>query len=304
MGGEWSVPQIEGGASPTSAHRAGPIDPVPALPDHESMTITCFPLETPTGSAAARLSEDGRAANAVELRAVTKRYGSRRRGPEALHEVTADFPRGTFSAVMGLSGSGKSTLLQCAAGLDRPSGGTVRLGDQELTRLSKRRLSVLRRRRVGFVFQSLNLVPTLSVAENIALPLRLDGRRVDRGVVRALAERVGLAGQLRRLPTTLSGGQQQRVAIARALITDPEVVFADEPTAALDPATAGAVLGLLRQTVDDLSQTVVVVTHDPLVAARADRVLLLHQGRVAGVVEGYRPAQLADLLHRFGGDDR
>src|SRR5690349_7112944 len=159
----------------------------------------------------------GGSADAVVLSNVSKRYG-RRHGVAALNDVTARFARGSFTAVMGLSGSGKSTLLQCAAGLDKPSSGSVHLGGVELTRLSRRKLTVTRRERAGFVFQSLNLVPTLSVAENIALPLRLGGRRVDQARVRQLAERVGLGSQLRRLPGTLSGGQQQRVAIARALI--------------------------------------------------------------------------------------
>lgn len=235
----------------------------------------------------------------VELEEVTKRYG-RRGGVDALRGVTASFARGTFSAVMGLSGSGKSTLLHCASGLDRPSSGRVTLGGVELTSLSRRRLSVLRRERVGFVFQSLNLVPTLSVAENIALPLRLDRRRADRHEVRAMAERVGIAGQLRRLPDTLSGGQQQRVAIARALITNPEVIFADEPTASLDPYTSESVLALLRGAVDELGQTVVVVTHEPAVAGYADRVLVLDQGTVVADEVSPDPAAVTAVLRRLG----
>jgi putative ABC transport system ATP-binding protein len=234
----------------------------------------------------------------VVLTSISKRYG--RRGVAALADVTARFPRGSFTAVMGLSGSGKSTLLQCAAGLDKPSSGSVHLGSVELTRLSRRKLTVARRERVGFVFQALNLVPTLSVAENIALPLRLGRRRVDQARIRLLAERVGLADQLRRLPDTLSGGQQQRVAIARALITEPEVVFADEPTANLDLCTAEDVLDLLRGAVDDLGQTVIVVTHDPIVAARADRALLLDRGHLAGIVDSPEPAQLTAALRELG----
>ncbi|HXZ99113.1 MAG TPA: ABC transporter ATP-binding protein [Candidatus Binatia bacterium] len=162
---------------------------------------------------------------------MSRAYGRRRRASHALRDITVEFPYRTLTAVMGLSGCGKSTLLQCAAGLDPPSAGRVHIGGIDITHLSRRKLSVLRRQRVGFVFQALNLVPTLSVADNIALPLRLDGRRVDRRRVRQLAGRVGIAPeQLRRLPGTLSGGKRQRVAIARALITDPEVIFADEPT--------------------------------------------------------------------------
>jgi putative ABC transport system ATP-binding protein len=223
---------------------------------------------------------------AVELLQVTRRYGRGRAAVLALDCVCASFGRGTLTAVMGASGSGKSTLLQCAAGLDRPTSGTVLVGGVDISRLSRRRLSVLRRQRVGFVFQALNLVPTLSVAENIALPLRLDRRRVDKQRVGALADLVGIGPELRRLPNTVSGGQQQRVAIARALVTAPEVVFADEPTAALDPATAATVLGLLRKAVDELGQTVVVVTHSPDVAAWADRVLHLDRGRVVGSAWG------------------
>jgi putative ABC transport system ATP-binding protein len=241
----------------------------------------------------------GAPVDAVVLSNVSKRYGGRR-SVEALTDVTARFPRGSFTAVMGLSGSGKSTLLQCAAGLDKPSSGSVHLGSVELTRLSRRKLTVARRERVGFVFQALNLVPTLSVAENIALPLRLGRRRVDRARIRLLAGRVGLADHLRRLPDTLSGGEQQRVAIARALVTEPEVIFADEPSAALDLCTAEDILDLLRCAVDDLGQTVIVVTHDPVVAARADRALLLDRGHLAGVVDSPEPAQLTAALKELG----
>ncbi len=238
--------------------------------------------------------------DAVQLVSVTKSYGRRRHRRDVLQGVTASFPRGTLTAVMGLSGSGKSTLLQCAAGLDRPSTGRIYIGGIDVTGLRRKKLSVLRREHVGFVFQAFNLVPTLSVAENIALPLRLDGRHVDRKRVREIANRVGIADQLRRLPDTLSGGQQQRVAIARALITNPEVIFADEPTAALDPYTTEAVLSLLRRAVDELHQTVVLVTHQPSVAAWADRVLILHRGRLVEMKESPDPAELTDQLRLLG----
>jgi putative ABC transport system ATP-binding protein len=237
---------------------------------------------------------------AVELLGVTKRYGRRHGAVTALDGVSASFLRGTLTVVMGLSGSGKSTLLQCAAGLDRPTSGTVRLSGVDLSRLSRRRLSVLRRRQVGFVFQALNLVPTLTVAENIALPLRLDHRRASSQWVRELADLVGIEDKLRRLPDTLSGGQQQRVAVARALIARPDVVFADEPTAALDPAMSGTVLGLLRRAVDELGQTVVLVTHAPDVAAYGDRVLLLDRGRVEANIDAPDPGALAWRLHELG----
>jgi putative ABC transport system ATP-binding protein len=232
----------------------------------------------------------------VILEGVTRRYGSRRHGVQALTDVTVSFTGGTLTAVVGASGSGKSTLLQCAAGLDAPTSGTVRIGGTDLSGLSRRRLSVLRRRQVGFVFQSLNLVPTLTTAENIALPLRLDGRRVRKDVVARLAEQVGISPQLGRLPHTLSGGQQQRAAIARALITSPDVIFADEPTAALDVATADGVLGLLRQAASDPRRAVVIVTHDPVAASQADRVLVLDGGRIVSELTAPDAATIGAIL--------
>jgi putative ABC transport system ATP-binding protein len=204
---------------------------------------------------------------------------------------------------MGLSGSGKSTLLQCASGLDRPSKGRVWLGGEEITRMRRRRLALLRRRKVGFVFQELNLVPTLTVAENIALPLRLDGRPIDHDDIAGAAGQVGISALLGRLPDHLSGGQQQRVAIARALITRPEVVFADEPTAALDPYTGEVVLDLLRRAVVELGQTVVVVTHNPVVAGYADRAVVLDHGRIADTRTDPDPAELSQILRRLGQEE-
>ncbi len=241
---------------------------------------------------------------AVALRSVTKRYGRRGHRVVALRGITAELSSGSLSAVMGLSGSGKSTFLQVAAGLDRPSAGSVHLAGLDLASLSHRRLALLRRRHVGFVFQALNLVPSLSVADNIALPLRLDHRHVDKHDIEELAERVGIASQLRRFPATLSGGQAQRVAIARALVTHPEVVFADEPTAALDPFASEAIVDLLRQAVDELHQTVVVVTHDPTVAGRADRVLLLDRGQLAGIAETPSAGELEARLRSLGAGAR
>jgi putative ABC transport system ATP-binding protein len=201
---------------------------------------------------------------------------------------------------MGPSGSGKSTLLNVAAGLDRPTSGTVSLGDTDLTRLSERRLTLLRRERIGFVFQAFNLLPSLTVAENIALPLRLDGRRPRRSTVREIAARVGLDSRLRNRPSQLSGGQQQRVAIARALITRPEVVFADEPTGALDTQTGRDVLELLRELVDQDRHTVVMVTHDPVAAAYADQVVMLADGRVAGALDEPTVDEVAEHLAHLG----
>ncbi|MEU3293392.1 ABC transporter ATP-binding protein [Streptomyces longwoodensis] len=218
--------------------------------------------------------------HAVQLTAVSRRYGAEGTGVTALDDVTLAFPRGSFTAVMGPSGSGKSTLLQCAAGLERPTSGSVRIGGTELTGLGERRLTLLRRARIGFVFQSYNLLPSLTAEQNVALPLRLAGRRPSRARVRAALAEVGLAGRADHLPARLSGGQQQRVALARAMITRPEVLFGDEPTGALDSTTAREVLALLRALVDEEGQTVVMVTHDPVAASAADRVVFLVDGRV------------------------
>jgi putative ABC transport system ATP-binding protein len=224
---------------------------------------------------------------AIALRSVRKLYGTRGAGVTALDGVTLDFGKGTFTAVMGPSGSGKSTLLQCAAGLDRPTSGQVFVGDQDLGKLNETKLTVLRRSRIGFVFQSFNLLPALTAELNVALPLRLAGRRPSRKEVRAVLAAVGLADRARHRPAELSGGQQQRVAIARALVTRPEVLFADEPTGALDSTTGREVLALLRALVDRDRQTIVMVTHDPLAASYADRVVFLADGRVAD--ELYHP---------------
>jgi putative ABC transport system ATP-binding protein len=235
----------------------------------------------------------------VVLDAVTKRYGRRRGAVPALDGVSLTFAAGSFTAVLGVSGSGKSTLLQCAAGLERTTSGRVWLCGQDLSQLSQRKQAVLRRQRVGFVFQDLNLLPELTVAENIALPLRLDHRRARRDDVEYAAARVGLdGGQLRRRPAELSGGQQQRVAIARALITRPEVIFADEPTGALDPHTAVGVLRLLRGAAD--GTTVVIVTHDPQVTRFCDRAVFLQGGRVDRVLPAPEPALVARCLHELG----
>ncbi len=223
-------------------------------------------------------------ARAVGLESVTKTYGSVR----ALDGVTWTFPRGGFTAVMGPSGSGKSTFLHCASGLDRPTEGTVRIGDADIGRLSETKRTRLRRERIGFVFQSFNLIPSMDVEQNVTLPLRLAGAAADPAWLREVVGRVGLADRLAHRPSELSGGQQQRAAIARALITRPEVVFADEPTGALDPRTAREVMRLLREAVDRTGQTLVLVTHDPMAAAWADSVLFLDRGRIVDEVERQR----------------
>jgi putative ABC transport system ATP-binding protein len=237
---------------------------------------------------------------AVALHDVRKVYGRGEGAVVALDGVSVSLPAGSFTAVMGPSGSGKSTFLNVAAGLDRPSAGSVTLGDTDLTRLSERRLTILRREQIGFVFQAFNLLPSLTVAQNIALPMRLDGHRPRRSVVRDVAGRVGLEKRLRHRPSQLSGGQQQRVAIARALVTRPEVVFADEPTGALDTRTGREVLELLREIVDADSRTVVMVTHDPSAAAWADRVILLADGRLAGILDDPVPDEVAERLAHLG----
>jgi putative ABC transport system ATP-binding protein len=239
-------------------------------------------------------------APAVALRDVRKVHGKGDGAVVALDGVSVDLPPGSFTAIMGPSGSGKSTFLNVAAGLDRPTSGTVALGDVDLSRLSERRLTILRRERIGFVFQAFNLLPSLTVAQNIALPLRLDGRRVRRSTVRDVAARVGLQERLRHRPSQLSGGQQQRVAIARALVTRPEVVFADEPTGALDRRTGRDVLALLREVVDADGHTVVMVTHDPVAAAHADSVILLADGRLAGMLDAPSADEVAEQLAHLG----
>jgi putative ABC transport system ATP-binding protein len=240
------------------------------------------------------------AAPAIALRDVRKVYGQGDGRVAALDGVSLEIPRGSFTAIMGPSGSGKSTFLHVAAGLDRPTAGTVALGDTDLARLSERKLTILRRERIGFIFQAFNLLPSLTVTQNIGLPLRLDGRRPRRADVRAVAARVGLEERLRHRPSQLSGGQQQRVAIARALVTRPEVVFADEPTGALDTRTGRGVLALLREVVDGDGHTVVMVTHDPAAAAHADRVVLLADGRLAGMLEAPDADEVAERLAHLG----
>ncbi|MFD7263949.1 ABC transporter ATP-binding protein [Streptomyces sp. NPDC059874] len=218
---------------------------------------------------------------AVELRGVRRAYGRGATAVHALRGIDLTLPRGSFTAVMGPSGSGKSTFLQCAAGLDLPTEGSVRLGGTEITGMDENALTELRRSRLGFVFQAFNLLPSLTVEQNVLLPMRLAGGREDRARAADLLARVGLEGKGRRRPAELSGGQQQRVAIARALVTRPDVVFADEPTGALDTTTAAEVLGLLRSAVDSLGATIVMVTHDPAAAAHADQVLFLADGLIA-----------------------
>ena len=237
----------------------------------------------------------------VSLREVRKVYGHGDGTIAALDGIDVGLARGTFTAIMGPSGSGKSTFLHMAAGLDRPTSGSVSFAGTDLTRLSERRLTILRRERIGFIFQAFNLMPALTVTQNIAPPLRLDGRRAKRSAVRDVASRVGLERRLGHRPAQLSGGQQQRVAIARALVTEPEVVFADEPTGALDTRTGRSILALLREVVDVDGHTVVMVTHDPVAASYADRVIMLADGRLAGTLEAPSASEVSERLAHLGG---
>ncbi|MDF0529888.1 ABC transporter ATP-binding protein [Tsukamurella sp. 8F] len=217
------------------------------------------------------------AASALDVRKV---YGSGENEVHALAGVTVDFSAGEFTAIMGPSGSGKSTLMHCLAGLDTATSGSVRIGDTELTSLSDKHMTALRRDRIGFVFQAFNLVPTLTAQENITLPLDVAGRRPDPEWFDAVVDRLGLRERLQHRPTELSGGQVQRVACARALVGRPEIVFGDEPTGNLDSRSSAEVLNILRAAVDEFRQTVVIVTHDPRAASYADRVVFLADGLI------------------------
>ncbi|MFI5801597.1 ABC transporter ATP-binding protein [Streptomyces sp. NPDC051561] len=238
------------------------------------------------------------AAPGLGLRAenLHRSYGRGRDAVHALRGVDAAFAPGTFTAVMGPSGSGKSTLLQCVAGMDRQTSGTVHWGPTEITALSERRLTQLRRSEAGFIFQSYNLMPAMTVEQNVALPARLAGERIDRAAVTEALARVGLADRRRERPGRLSGGQQQRVAVARALYARPRVLFADEPTGALDRATGTDVLRMLRAGVEQEGRTCVMVTHDPLAASFADRVLFLADGVVVDDLVRPSAARIADKL--------
>ena len=233
----------------------------------------------------------------ASARALVKTYGRGDTAVRALDGVDVDFERGRLTATMGPSGSGKSTLMHCLAGLDRPTSGTVVVDGETVSAMSERHLTRLRRERLGFVFQAFNLVPTLTALENITLPLDIARRKVDKDHLDAVVQAVGLADRLGHKPGELSGGQQQRVACARALVTRPAVVFADEPTGNLDSTSARDVLGFLRRSVDELGQSVVMVTHDPTAASYADRVLFLADGRI---VDELRDPTPDTVLERLG----
>jgi len=238
---------------------------------------------------------------AASVEHATKVYGAGDAGVRALDDVTMSIPNGRLVAIMGPSGSGKSTLLHCMAGLDTLSSGTVRIGDADLAQLNDRQLTVLRRERIGFVFQAFNLVPTLTALENIRLPYTLGGRAPDEAWLEQIVRTVGLHDRLGHRPSELSGGQQQRVAVARALATKPEIVFADEPTGNLDSRAGAEILGLFRGAVDDFGQTVAMVTHDPVAASYADAVVFLADGRVVDQLDDPTAASVLERMKAFGG---
>jgi putative ABC transport system ATP-binding protein len=237
---------------------------------------------------------------AVRAEAVTKVYGKGDTAVRALDGVSLAIPAGRFTAIMGPSGSGKSTLMHVMAGLDTLTSGRVFLGDVDLSTLSEKELTRLRRDRIGFVFQAFNLLPMLSARENITLPLDLAGRKADAGWFDRVIETVGLAPRLRHRPSELSGGQQQRVAVARALASRPEVIFADEPTGNLDSRSGAEILAFMRRAVDDMGQTIVMVTHDPGAAAYADAVVFLGDGRIVDHMSDPTAERVLERMKRFG----
>ena len=230
-----------------------------------------------------------------------KIYGSGDAAVHALAGLSVDFERGRFTAIMGPSGSGKSTLLHCVAGLDELTSGSVFIGDTELGSLNDRDLTLLRREKVGFIFQAFNLIPTLSAAENITLPLDIAGTDPDQDWYQQVVATVGLGDRLSHRPTELSGGQQQRVAAARALVSRPEIIFADEPSGNLDSTSAGELLGFMEQAVKEMGQTIVMVTHDPVAASYADRIIFLGDGKVVGELHDPTQETVLDMMKQLGG---
>ena len=237
---------------------------------------------------------------AARAEKVTKAYGTGDARVLALDDVSVQIESGRFTAIMGPSGSGKSTLLHVLAGLDRPTQGQIFIGDAEITSMSDRQLTILRRERIGFIFQAFNLLPTLTAAENIALPSRIAGRKPDPLWVQSIVETVGLGARLSHRPSELSGGQQQRVAAARALATKPEIVFADEPTGALDSRSGEELLCFLQHAVREMGQTVVMVTHDPGAAAHADRVLFLTDGDIVDEMADPTSDAVLEYMKKLG----
>ncbi|GAA3299530.1 ABC transporter ATP-binding protein [Glutamicibacter nicotianae] len=234
--------------------------------------------------------------NAVAARGLTKTYGHDSTRVEALRDVTVSFERSRFTAIMGPSGSGKSTLMHCLAGLDTADSGEIVIGGKNLLELSDDQLTEMRREQIGFVFQSFNLVPTISAKDNILLPLSLAGKKHDRDWFNTVIQSLGLRDRLNHKPHELSGGQQQRVAVARALLTRPEVVFGDEPTGNLDSRTGAEVLSLMRTSTREMGQTIIMVTHDPVAASYADNVLLMKDGTIVGSIQEPTVAAVTEAL--------
>jgi putative ABC transport system ATP-binding protein len=237
---------------------------------------------------------------AARTEEAVKIYGTGQVEVRALDCVSVEFMTGRFTAIMGPSGSGKSTLLHCVAGLDDLTSGRAFIGDADLSTLNDQRLTTLRRDRVGFVFQSFNLVPTMNAADNITLPLLLAGRRGDRAWIGQVIATMGIADRLKHRPHEMSGGQQQRVAVARALVTRPEIIFADEPTGNLDSHAGAEVLTFLRRAVDDMSQTIVMVTHDPTAASYADRIVFLADGQIVDEMHEPTAERVLERMKKFG----
>jgi putative ABC transport system ATP-binding protein len=245
-------------------------------------------------------SENGSGSPAARALDLTRTYGAGDVAVRALDGVSVEFERERFTAVMGPSGSGKSTLMHCMAGLDQPTSGRTFVGDEEIGRLSDGALTQMRRDRIGFVFQSFNLVPTLSAGDNITLPADLAGATVDREWLDYLVGKLGIADRLSHRPSELSGGQQQRVACARALISQPELIFADEPTGNLDSRASGEILGFMKKAVEEFGQTIVMVTHDPIAASYASRVVFLTDGRVTDEIADPNPNSILDKMRQLG----
>lgn len=254
------------------------------------MTATTSTLPTtPSGSK-----------NAARAIHVTKTYGSGEAQINALDDVTVDFAAGEFTAIMGPSGSGKSTLLHCIAGLDRVTGGEIWLGDTDITRIREKKLTLVRRERIGFIFQAFNLLPTLNAKENIELPLRLAKKKPEKGWFDKVVDTVDLRNRLSHKPSELSGGQQQRVAVARALASQPEIIFADEPTGNLDSKAGGEVLKFMRDAVNEHHQTIVMATHDPVAASYADRIIFLSDGKIVDEMRDPTAGLVLDRLKSLG----
>ena len=245
-------------------------------------------------------SDPAAATVAARAEEVTKVYGSGEAAVRALDNITVEFAESRYTAIMGPSGSGKSTLLHCLAGLDRVTAGRVVLGDIEISSVSEKQLTVVRRDKIGFVFQSYNLIPTLNAIENITLPLALAGRKPNKEWLDRVISTVGLADRLSHRPSELSGGQQQRVAVARALVSRPQVIFADEPTGNLDSKASAEILGFMRQAVSNLGQTIVMVTHDPIAAGYADRVVFLADGKIVDELQNPTAEAVIDRVKNLG----